>query len=293
MTIPHTLPVRSSSRERCIAMWRLARVDRGIAAGVHAMVGMYLADSDGRLSVGSGAIAVLVVALVTWYGNAINDVADATLDARSKPERAIPSGAISLSLAVAYSGTLAMIALALAATLGPLALLIACGAFALATAYSFGLKSTLLVGNLAVGACVGGTLVFGGIVAGGVSPSIVVGAIMSGLYLTAQEVLFNIEDEDGDRLGGLATTATRLGRVNAIRLHRALVCCFVVAATYPMWLGNTAAAYAPALLLCIGAPLAIILVLLLHPDDARIHRAVRLSRVAWVVGAVPLLLLRS
>ena len=198
-----------------------------------------------------------------------------------------------MPLAVAYSGTLAIVALALAATLGPLPLFIACGAFALATAYSFRLKSTLLVGNLAVGICVGGTLFFGGIVAGHVSSSIVVGAIMSGLYLTAQEVLFNIEDEEGDRLGGLRTTATRLGRVNAIRLHRALVSCFVAAAVYPMLLGNTAAAYAPALLLCVGAPLAIILVLLLHPDDARIHRAVRLSRIAWVVGAVPLLLLRS
>ncbi len=284
-------------------MATLARVDRGLAAAMYALVGMYLAPRNAGTSlsmsrsmsptVSQAVIGCLVVALLTWYGNIINDVADVPVDALSKPERAIPSGAVTATFATTYALCLTGVALLLAAWLGAWPLAIAVGAWLLATAYSFLLKSTLLAGNASVGVCVAGTLVFGGVVAGGVTPSIMVGAAMAGLYVTAQEVLFNVEDEHGDRAGGLTTTATRLGRRGALRLYRMLMVCFVLVACVPERLAGTSRGYLPMLIVCIGVPAMIVLLLLARPDDRSIARAVRISRVAWVLGALPLLLLRT
>lgn len=275
------------------ALARLMRVDRGLAAALYVPVGMSLSSRPLRVEPADALVGMLVVACLTWFGNAINDVADAGSDALTRPARPIPSGLVSPRFARRFAWSLAAVGMALAFTLGARAAIVAAVAMLLAAAYSLRLKSTLLAGNAAVGSCVGGVLLFGGVIAGRVSPPILWGAVMTALYITTQEVLFNIEDEPGDRRAGQATTAARLGRPGAIRLHRALAILFLGVALAPFGSVPGATAYLIAVLACAVAPTVIVLALLADATESRIASAVRWSRVAWMGGVVPLLLLPS
>ena len=107
----------------------------------------------------------------------------------------------------------------------------------LSAAYSYRLKNTLLLGNAAVGLLVGAVIVFGAAMAGGVTTAALAAAAMACCYITAQEVLFNLEDEADDRAAGLRTTATRLGVPRAAVLLRALLVVFIAVAMVPCaWL---------------------------------------------------------
>lgn len=273
------------------ALAQLMRVDRGVAASLYVPVGISLSTGRADVSLQDAVVAMLVVALLTWFGNAINDVADRHVDALSRPERPIPSGVVSVRAAGRFAWTLAAAGMALSVTLGTRAAVVAAVALVLAAAYSLWLKGTLLAGNAAVGVCVGAVLVFGGVVAGHVTPPIIWGAAMTALYCTTQEVLFNIEDEHGDRRAGQATTAARLGRAGAIRLHRLLAIAFVGVALAPLGASPGAVGYLWAVTCCAVAPTLIVLLLLARATESRIATAVRWSRVTWVAGVIPLLLL--
>lgn len=276
---------------RVSAFARLMRVDRGVAAALYVPVGISLSTGRAAVSLRDAVVAMLVVALLTWFGNAINDVTDRHVDALSRPERPIPSGVVSAQVAARFAWTLAAAGMALSITLGTRAAVVAAVALVLAAAYSLRLKGTLLAGNAAVGLCVGAVMVFGGVVAGHVTPPILWGAAMTAIYCTTQEVLFNIEDEDGDRRAGQATTAARLGRGRAIRVHRLLAIAFVCVALAPVGASPGAVAYLWAVTLCAVAPTIIVLALLARATESRIATAARWSRVTWVAGVIPLLLL--
>ncbi len=103
----------------------------------------------------AGAVLILVMASVLLYagGVVLNDVFDAELDARERPERPIPRGAVSRNAAGYFGGALLVAGTVLAALVreqcGYVAVLLA-GAILFYNAYA---KRSGMLGPLVMGAC--------------------------------------------------------------------------------------------------------------------------------------------
>ncbi len=100
-----------------------------------------------RLFAGIAAAGLFIMA-----GMALNDVADKDVDARERPERPIPSGAISLATAWALSLGMMALGLALLAAAHPLSACVGLALCAAIFAYNFLLKGGPL-GPAAMGLC--------------------------------------------------------------------------------------------------------------------------------------------
>jgi geranylgeranylglycerol-phosphate geranylgeranyltransferase len=279
------LPVR--------ALLELVRFDRTVAASLYTLLGAYLAADAARLLSSEVARAALVVGLVVAFGFAINDCCDVEVDTLGRPGRPIPSGRVSRRFAIAFAWSLAAAALAVAATLGPWLALYAAGTLALSAAYSFRLKSTLLLGNAAMAVLVSAIPLFGALAAGGATVAVASAALMIFPFVFAQEVLYNIEDEEQDRRAGLKTTATRLGPAGALRVVRWLGAAFVAVAILPWALGLASDPYLFAILICSVLPtIAVLVVLSVRTNDLAIARSVTTTRLIWVSSVLPLVLLK-
>ena len=274
---------------------QLMRIDRPLCAAALTLLGAWLAAPALVSTLWSGPVllAACVVGLITAFGFVINDCCDLTVDTLGKPGRPLPSGRISRAMAIRFAWGLAGTGLLLALLLGRSATLFASGAVALSAAYSYRLKSTLLIGNATVALLVGMVILFGAVMAGGATPAAWGAAAMAVCYFTAQEVLFNLEDEAQDRAAGLRTTATRLGARGTARLLRGLLLLFIAVALLPVASGMAHGAYLAALAALTLAPVLAMLLVLREPlGAAAVSSAARLSRVAWVTSFVPLALLR-
>jgi hypothetical protein len=189
----------------------------------------------------SGAAAALYLA-----GMALNDLADRAEDARERPERPIPSGAVSPGGAAAL-GTGLLLAGVLAAR-GAGAGRTAAQLAATITAYNFVLKHSATVGPLAMGACRALSLRMGAAAArpkrgGGAAgtESALLGAYVAGLTWLAR-------GETGTRSGtvvrgGAAVAAVALG-ATATRGGRAAL----------PWVLGAAALAGPAILRAVREP---------------------------------------
>lgn len=272
---------------------QLMRFDRPLGAAALTLLGAWLAAPVAALASAPVLVAACVVALITAFGFVINDCCDLGVDTLGKPGRPLPSGRITPALATTFAWSLAGAGLLLAVTLGGVATLFALGAVALSAAYSYRLKRTLLLGNLAVALLVGAVVVFGAFIAGGANTAAFAAAGITVCYFTAQEVLFNLEDEAQDRAAGLRTTATRLGPQRTAQLLRGLLWLFMAAAMVPVAVGTATVAYLAALATCTLAPVALMLAVLRAPSSpAAVARAARLSRIVWLTSFVPLALLK-
>ena len=276
---------------------QLMRFDRPLGAAALTLLGAWLAAPlpmrASTLWSAPVLLAACVVGLITAFGFVINDCCDLAVDTLGKPGRPLPSGRISHAVATHFAWSLAGAGLLLAVTLGRSATLFALGAIALSAAYSYRLKSTLLIGNAAVALLVGMVILFGAVMAGGATPVAFAAAVVVFCYFTAQEVLFNLEDEAQDRAAGLRTTATRLGAKGTARLLRGLLLLFIAVALLPVGLGIAHGFYLAAVVALTLVPVLVMLRVLREPlGAAAVARAASLSRIVWLTSFVPLALLR-
>lgn len=277
---------------RLVALARITRIDRSALAAVYVCLGAYLAA--GSPFAPQVLRAAVVVLLTVCFGNVVNDRADIVADTMFKPWRPLPSGVLSLRAADALAALLAVSAVAIAMTVNGPSAVTAVAAVVLSGAYSWWLKGTLLLGNLAVGILVAGALLFGGLALESFTPALSVAAMMALVFVVTQEVLFNLEDEEGDRAAGVRTTATRLGPARTITVHRALALAMVAVSLAPAALGIASRTYLYCLVPCIIAPTLVLLRMLSGtPTTATVERAGWITRFIWVSGIVPTVLLRQ
>ncbi len=178
----------------------------GVAVGVGALVaaGLPLLGSAALQDVG---LAMLVAALYTGAGNALNDYCDRFSDRVNHPERPIPSGRIRpeparrFSIAVFAAGMLLVLFIGFPRfnwlTLG----LAALNTFLLA-AYELRLKARGLAGNLTVSWLTSSLFLFGSAAASpaGLFPApVLLLALLSFLASVGREIIKGIEDVAGDR----------------------------------------------------------------------------------------------
>ena len=155
-------------------------------------------------------IACIIVFIFTGAGNAINDYVDHKIDAINKPERPIPSGRISLRVALIYSVSLFVIATVMALIIGILPGIIVILSAILMFLYAYRLKTSCLIGNLSIAFLTGLCFVFAGVVLQTIYLSILLG-FYAFLMTMAREIVKDMEDVEGDSAEGASTFPIRYG----------------------------------------------------------------------------------
>jgi len=150
--------------------------------------------------------AMIVVFLVTGAGNVINDVLDIHSDKVNRPRRPIPSGRASKKGAIAFSVALFAAGIVLSGFINWVCFIIAIFNSALLIVYSAVLQNKILLGNIAVSYLVGSTFLFGGAAALNLRLPLLL-MLLASLANISREVIKDIEDIEGDRLGFLKDLA--------------------------------------------------------------------------------------
>ncbi|MHB8633044.1 MAG: UbiA family prenyltransferase [Thermoplasmatota archaeon] len=144
------------------------------------------------------AWAPLAAAIVTGFGNTLNDINDALLDATAHPTRPLPAGLLTLASAQRWAALLVVLGLVAAWLAGSWpALAYAVAVALLLVLYEGTLKRRGLPGNAAVALLSASTFPFGGLVAGNMQATWLV-ALMAFWVSLAREVEKDVEDMGAD-----------------------------------------------------------------------------------------------
>jgi geranylgeranylglycerol-phosphate geranylgeranyltransferase len=232
--------------ERTRSLRALAQVVRPVNAALMAVgvgVGGMLGGGGAALAHAGGPL-LLAAASATALGaaaNAHNDVCDLEIDRVNRPDRPLPSGALSVPAARTVWAALTTLGVGLAALLSPLHLAVAAVSAVLLAAYNADLKRRPLVGNLAVSVVIGLALPFGGAAVwatgtGKMAP-VALGAAFAFGSTLAREVAKDIEDTEGDSTGGAVTLPVRFGVPVAAWLSAGAALGTVAALPLGLWAG--------------------------------------------------------
>jgi geranylgeranylglycerol-phosphate geranylgeranyltransferase len=168
-----------------------------ISAGWHMPVTSVLAASVGTFFASAG-------------GMVINDYFDFDIDRVNRPERPIPSGKISRKGALYFSlGLFGGAAVSVAFT-NIWCVIVGIPALFLIVLYSWKLKRKLFIGNVAVALLSGLALLYGGIASGSIQLVSIL-ALIAFFATVSREIAKDIEDIEGDKLGGSQSVPVTLG----------------------------------------------------------------------------------
>lgn len=203
-------------------------------AGLAVFIGAMVA-SGSPFSVGIvlGFIAAFIIA---GAGFVINDYYDFDVDSVNKPQRALPSGKVSLTVAYRSSLLLFAMGILLSAFINISALIIAIANSLLLYVYAWRIKKRGgIEKNLMVSYLVASPFLFGGAVVGDI-PGTFFLMLLAGLANTSREIVKDIEDFEGDRL--FATTLpTMIGFDKSAKLAGRFMLAAVVLSPLPYILG--------------------------------------------------------
>ncbi len=163
-------------------------------------------------------LGLAMLALQASIG-ALNDLVDAPADRIVKPAKPIPAGVVGRPLAILTVVAGLVVGLVLAAGSGPATVMIAVGGVGAGYVYDLRLKGSVW-GPAAFAFGVPLLPVFAWVGVTGMLPTpfvaLVPAAVLAGLGLALANAM---ADEEADRLTGISTAVTRLGRPIAWRLH--------------------------------------------------------------------------
>jgi geranylgeranylglycerol-phosphate geranylgeranyltransferase len=187
----------------------ITRPINSFVAGLAAIVA-YLIDTGTVIP--ESLLLFFIVALITAAGNVINDFFDAEIDAINRPDRPIPSGAVSRGDARRFAVTLFLAGILVSFFTNSLCIGIAIFNTLLLIAYAAKLKSRPLIGNIVVAYISASIFLFGGALNGldGLIRIIPIAAITF-FAMLSRELLKDAEDVEGDRAGGADTVPIRIG----------------------------------------------------------------------------------
>ena len=260
---------------------------------IYMLLGVYLASDRFSLLETHIIFGAIFVFCIIVYSFVINDLRDVPTDKIEHPDRPIASGVVTEHQAKLFCGLMLLIAFGIGLSLSPF--LFFCGLInvLIATAYSYRLKNTLLIGNMSIAYLDASTLLFGGLLMGNVTLSIVAGIILIFLFVLAQEVLFAMRDIEGDRMTGYKTTATRLGKTNGLRLYKMIAVLFIIAVFMPAILGWAQWSYLIAAIPLTVVPLlSTIGVLTWKATHRTIVFSTRIIIFLWISSFLPIALLK-
>jgi len=153
------------------------------------------------------ALPLLIIAGIVslGFGNVINDIYDIETDTIAHPERALPSGMVTITQAKVFAILLVAIALISGFLVSPLHGVATLIPILLLTLYAIRLKGTPLAGNIIVSLLVAYTMIYGAL--GGRFELALVPAVLAFLTNMIREITKDCADQEGDSAAGLITTA--------------------------------------------------------------------------------------
>jgi len=160
-------------------------------------------------------LACLSGSLIAGAANTINDYFDIDIDRINKSYRPLPSGQISLTLALYFSLTLFAVGIIVGALVNWAAFFIAASSSVLLFMYSAFLKRTVLWGNLAVSFTTALAFVYGGISVGRFTASLIP-ALFAFMFHWGREIIKDTEDVEGDQANSANTLPVRYGEKAAL-----------------------------------------------------------------------------
>ncbi len=232
-------------------------------------------------------VAVSAVAIAA-AGNAINDIYDQHIDLVNRPDRPLPSGAITRGKAtlVWAGGTGLGILLGLSVSFSHS--LVAMGCAGLLYTYSARLKAMPFVGNLAVAVLAGMAVVYGAL-RGGLAPPVWAGAGFAFSATLAREIVKDVQDMEGDASSGLRTLPISWGDKKATLAASMILLLTVLASPLPFLVMGYGGIYLIAVLVTDAVLLRAVWILL-ERGEAFALRASRLTKWGMVLGIVALAL---
>lgn len=184
-----------------------------LIAAAAVAVGQYLSPATSASPLDPFAMAAAF--FVCAFGNIINDIRDLDADRINHPDRALPSGTISLSRARTLSFLFLIMALLATMALTWLGKLLVVSATVLVIWYNLHLKHTAYWGNLVV-SVLGAMAFLLGAAAGGIKalvelPGPLIPAGFAVIMHFGREVIKDIQDRAGDAAAGSRTAPIRSG----------------------------------------------------------------------------------
>jgi geranylgeranylglycerol-phosphate geranylgeranyltransferase len=194
---------------RFAGFFTITRPINSFVAGLAAIVAFLI---DTGTVIPESLLLFFIVALITAAGNVINDFFDAEIDAINRPDRPIPSGAVSKGAARGFAITLFITGILVSFFTNSLCIGIALFNALLLIAYAAKLKSTPLIGNIVVAYLSASIFLFGGGLNGwnGLVHIIPI-ATITFFAMLSRELLKDAEDVEGDRAGRADTVPIRIG----------------------------------------------------------------------------------
>ncbi|MFH1680445.1 MAG: UbiA family prenyltransferase [Candidatus Eisenbacteria bacterium] len=253
-----------------------------------AMLLAYLLAGGGRdvsaLVPGAAGAVLLVASFYVW-----NDIADRRVDRVNRPDRPIPSGAVSVRAACAFAALLFCGAFAAgAASGGTTAAVLGVWAVLLA-AYEGVLKRTGLPGNLLVSAVASSALLLGAHLGGSLAAGLAPALFAFFLHL-GREIVKDIADAPGDLEGSRRTLAVAFGDRKALAFSALPLALLVLLSPVPFFLGIYGVLYLVIVLVAVDLLLAVALALCFRrPDRSNLGRLSHLLKGQMVIGMAAML----
>lgn len=175
-------------------------------------------------------------AFLSSAGNVINDVYDVEIDRVNKPLRALASGVIQKSTAIWWGICCALIGSVFALLAGIHLLPIAIASMVIMYVYNAFLKRSPLIGNVVVGILTGTAFIFGSYSVGNIEAG-VIPALFACLFNISREILKDIEDIEGDKVGRIRTFPIEYGVEAALLLTTILFALIIIGTFLPFLMG--------------------------------------------------------
>lgn len=227
-----------------------------MTGGLALLTSLAILTVNGSLNAVTLLLTFFSMAFITSAGFSINDYYDKESDAVIKPQRPIPSGALSLRQVVAVSVVLFLIGLGLASLINTLSLMILLADSVVLVVYSAFLKrKSGLAANIVVGVLTGTAFLYGEAVTLGpnaVSLTALTFASLS-LYPIAcgtigGNVLRDILSIEGDAKVGYPTLPQKIGVSRAAKVAAGFFVACGVLAPLPFLVGEFGVLYLPLIL---------------------------------------------
>ncbi|MCK9591472.1 MAG: geranylgeranylglycerol-phosphate geranylgeranyltransferase [Methanoregula sp.] len=194
---------------RFAGFFTITRPINSLVAGLAAIVAFLIATGT---IIPPVILLFSTVVLITAAGNVINDFFDTKIDAINRPDRPIPSGAVSKATALGFAVTLFLAGIIVSFFTNPLCIGIAVINSLILITYAGKLKRTPLLGNITVAYLSASIFLFGGALNGWNSLiHIIPIATISFFAMISRELVKDAEDVEGDTAGGADTVPIRIG----------------------------------------------------------------------------------
>ncbi|HFE63385.1 MAG TPA: hypothetical protein ENK14_03085 [Caldithrix sp.] len=186
--------------------------------------------------------AVVSGGIITAAANTINDYFDLAIDRVNKPYRPLPSGQMSVTLALNLSIAEFFAGIILSVFISRTAFLIASTISLLLFFYSFKLKRVPLWGNLAVSFASAMAFIYGGVAVDRVSRTLIPAAFAF-FYHFGRELIKDIQDMEGDARDQAKTFPLVFGKTAALRLTTLNFLLLIIFIAIPFIFGWYGSAY--------------------------------------------------